>query len=65
MTNHSNSIVNNGYSMVAHYDLEANSIAINTDQTQYMLVSYDELRSCSNSLMGFCFAKSPVYKTGV
>lgn len=30
-----------------------------------MLLSSNELRSCSNPLMGFCFAKSPVYKTSV
>lgn len=47
------------------YDLEANSIAVNTDRSQYMLLSSNELRSCSNPLMGFCFAKSPVYKTSV
>lgn len=51
--------------MVAQYDLEAYYIAVNTDRTQYMLLSSDELLSCSNPLMGFCFAKSPVYKTGV
>lgn len=65
MTNQSNSIIDNGCSMVAQYDLEANSIAGNTDRTQYMLLSSNELRSCSNPLMGFCFAKSPVYKTSV
>lgn len=62
MTNQSNSIIDNDCSMVAQYNLEANSIAVNTDRTQYMLFSSDELRSCSNPLMGFCFAKSPVYK---
>lgn len=65
MTNQSNSIIDNGCSMVAQYDLEANSIAVNTDRTRYMLLSSNELRSCSNPLMGFCFAKSPVYKTSV
>lgn len=65
MTNQSNSIIDNGCSMVAQYDLEANSIAVNTDRTQYMLLSSNELRSCPNPLMGFCFAKSPVYKTSV
>lgn len=39
MTNQSNSIIDNGWSMVAQYDLEANSIAVNTDRTQYMLLS--------------------------
>lgn len=65
MTNQSNSIIDNGCSMVAQYDLEANSIAVNIDRTQYMLLSSNELRSCPNPLMGFCFAKSPVYKTSV
>lgn len=54
MTNQSNSIIDNGRTKIAKYDLEANSIAGNTDRTQYMLLLSDELRSCSNPLMGFC-----------
>lgn len=56
MTNQSNFIIDNGRKMVAKYDLEANSIAVNTDRTQYMLLLSDELRSCSNPSMGFCVA---------
>lgn len=65
MTNQSNSVITNGCSMVAQYKLESNAIAINTERTQYMLLSNEELKSCSNPLMGFCFARSPVYKTSI
>lgn len=42
VTNQSNFIIYNGCSVVAQYDLEANSIAVNTDRTRYMLLSSDE-----------------------
>jgi uncharacterized coiled-coil protein SlyX len=65
MTNGTNAIINNDCSMVAQYKLETAALAINSRRTKYILLSQDELQTCCNPLMGFCFARSPVYKTSL
>ena len=57
VTNRTNSIISNGCSMVARYNLETTAIAVNTRRTQYILLTPDELERCAHPLISFCFTK--------
>ena len=47
--------------MVAQYRLEANAIAVNTERTNFVLLTKDKMESCSKPVVGLCPIKSPVY----
>ena len=46
---------------VASYRLEAEAIAVNTQRTNFVLLTREELEGCSKASIGFCSIKSPVY----
>ena len=46
---------------VASYQLEAEAIAVNTQRTNFVLLTQRELEGCSKPSIGFCSIKSPVY----
>ena len=47
--------------LVANYYLEAKAIAINKERTNYIELTDEESKRCSNSLVSFCEFKSPIY----
>ena len=46
---------------VASYQLEAEAIAVNTQRTNFVLLTQKELEGCSKVSIGFCSIRSPVY----
>ena len=46
---------------VASYQLEAEAIAVNTQRTNFVLLTQGELEGCSKASIGFCSIRSPVY----
>ena len=47
---------------VASYRLEAGAIAVNTQRTNFVLLTQEELEGCSKASIGFCsIRRSPVY----
>ena len=47
--------------MVANYKLEATALAINQQRTDFVIMSEEEAKLCSNPLVSFCKFKSPIY----
>ena len=47
--------------MVAWYRLEASSIAINTAEMKYVLLTDREQEHCASPLRHYCNIRSPVY----
>ena len=47
--------------LVASYKLEAKAIAVNQQRTNFVIMSDEEAKLCSNHLTSFCEFKSPVY----
>ena len=46
---------------VASYQLEAEAIAVNTQRTNFVLLTQGELEGCSKASTGFCSIRNPVY----
>ena len=46
---------------LASYRLEAEAIAVNTQRTNFVLLTQGELEGCSKASIGFCSIRSPVY----
>ena len=46
---------------VASYQLEAEAIAVNTQRTNFVLLTQGELKGCSKASIGFCSIRSPIY----
>ena len=47
--------------LVANYKLEATALAINQQRTDFVIMSEEEAKLCSNPLVSFCKFKSPIY----
>lgn len=51
--------------MIATYDLESSTIAVDSARTKFVLLSPEESLACSKPSLGFCAFKSPIYPINV
>ena len=47
--------------VLTSYRLEADAIAVNTQRTNFVLLTEKGAEGCSKPVIGFCSVKSPVY----
>ena len=62
---HTNQSQSNSSNMIATFDLEASSIAINGDKTKYALLHNSEMKQCTKPFHKFCKLHSSIYPINV